>query len=109
MPKVNPKQMAQMMQRMGISQNEIDAQEVIIRCADKDLVIENPSVIKVDMMGDKMFQVQGTVVERAREVEITDDDVKTVMDQAGVDEATARQAIKDADFDLAQAILDLQK
>ncbi len=109
MPKINPRQMQQMMHKMGINQNEIEAIEVIIRCADKDIVVTNPEVIKVDMMGQKMFQVSGTVSEKAREVEITEEDIKTVMEQANVDREIALNAIKDADGDLASAILKLSE
>jgi nascent polypeptide-associated complex subunit alpha len=110
-PGMNPRQMAQAMKRLGIQQVEIPATEVIIRTADKELVIDNPQVSKVNMMGQETIQVIGTI--REREIysvpEISEDDVKTVMDQAGVSEAEAKKAIKDNDGDLAAAILSLQK
>jgi len=103
--------MAQAMKRLGIQQVEIPATEVIIRTADKELVIDNPQVSKVNMMGQETIQVIGAI--REREIssvpEISEDDVKTVMDQAGVSEAEAKKAIKDNDGDLAAAILSLQK
>ena len=108
---MNPRQMAQAMKRLGIQQVEIPATEVIIRTADKELVIDNPQVSKVNMMGQETIQVIGAI--REREIssvpEISEDDVKTVMDQAGVSEAEAKKAIKDNDGDLAAAILSLQK
>jgi nascent polypeptide-associated complex subunit alpha len=110
-PGMNPRQMAQAMKRLGIQQVEIPATEVIIRTADKELVIDNPQVSKVNMMGQETIQVIGTI--REREIssvpEISEDDVKTVMDQAGVSEAEAKKAIKENDGDLAAAILSLQK
>jgi nascent polypeptide-associated complex subunit alpha len=110
-PGMNPRQMAQAMKRLGIQQVEIPATEVIIRTADKELVIDNPQVSKVNMMGQETIQVIGAI--REREIssvpEISEDDVKTVMDQAGVSEAEAKKAIKDNDGDLAAAILSLQK
>ena len=113
MPKINPKQMAQMMKQMGISQEQINAVEVIIRTPENDLVISNPEVLKVNMSGQVTFQIAGVVEERQREsgqeIEISQDDVKTVMDQSGATQEEAEAAIAEADGDLAKAILVLQE
>jgi nascent polypeptide-associated complex subunit alpha len=108
--KINPRQMQQMMRKMGIAQQEIDAKEVIIRCADKEIVITEPNVSKVNMMGQETFQVVGNIHEReiSSEPEITEEDINTVMEQAGVDEEKAKEALKAAKGDIAKAILDLQ-
>ena len=108
-PGMNPRQMQQAMKRMGIQQTEIDAIEVIIRTPDKDLVIENPQVSKVNMMGQQTFQIVGDITERARKVEINDDDIKTVMDQTGASEDQAKAAIEETSGDLAEAILKLKQ
>ena len=109
-PGMNPRKMQQMMKRMGIAQQEIDAKEVIIKCEDKEIVITNPQVSKVNMMGQETFQVSGTINEReiSKEPEISEDDVKTVMEQAKVDEEKAKQALEKANGDIAKAIMDLQ-
>ncbi len=44
MPKMNPRQMEKMMKQMGIQSQNIEADEVIIRCADKEIIITNPSI-----------------------------------------------------------------
>ncbi len=108
---INPRQMRQAMKRMGIQQQDIDAEEVIIRLADRDIVISNPQVAKVNMMGQETYQVVGTAQERPKDStpDISDDDVKTVMEQAEVTEDEARKAIADAKGDLAEAILGLKK
>lgn len=110
-PGMNPRKMQQMMKRMGIAQQEIPAIEVIIKCEDKDIIITDPQVSKVNMMGQQTFQVVGEIHEREKSVEpeISEDDIKTVMEQANVDKETAEKAIKDAKGDLAQAIMGLQK
>lgn len=109
MPKINPKQMQQMMRQMGISQENVDAVEVIIRCPDRDIVIIDPEVAKVHMMGQLTFQITGTVEERPRELMISQDDIKTVMGQANVSEEEARKAIERSSGDLAEAILSLSE
>jgi nascent polypeptide-associated complex subunit alpha len=110
-PGMNPRKMNQMMKKMGIKQNEIDAQEVIIRTDEHDIVITNPSVSKVNMMGQQTYQIAGQEEIRERETtpEISEEDVKTVMDQAEVSEEKARKAIEEHDGDLAEAIMGLKE
>ena len=50
-PGMNPREMQKAMKRLGIKQEEIDAEEVIIKTAGKSLVIKNPHVSRVNMMG----------------------------------------------------------
>ncbi|MBW2966199.1 nascent polypeptide-associated complex protein [Candidatus Woesearchaeota archaeon] len=109
-PGMNPRKMQQMMKRMGIQQVEVPATEVIIKTEDKEIVITEPSVSKVNMMGQETFQISGQVNEReiSTEPEIKEDDIKTVMEQAKVDEEKAKEALKKAKGDLAKAIMDLQ-
>lgn len=110
-PGMNSRQMKQAMKKMGIAQQDIDAKEVIIRLEDKEIVIHNPSVTKVNMMGQETYQITGEETERSLDTapSIDKDDIETVMEQADVDEETAINAIKDANGDLAQAILYLKK
>ena len=98
--------MQKMMQRMGIQQEEIDADEVIIRCKDKDLIISNPQVAKVNMMGQESLQITGDIEERAR---ITEDDIKTIMDQANCSREQAKKALEKNNYDLAAAIIFLKE
>jgi nascent polypeptide-associated complex subunit alpha len=108
-PGINPRDAAKVMKRMGIQQQEIDATEVIIKTLDKELVISNPQVSKINMMGQETFQVIGDVTEReiSSEPEIKEEDITTVMEQAKVSREEAKKAISEAHGDLAQAILDL--
>jgi len=107
--KLNQRELAKAMQRMGIQQQEVEAHEVIIRCKDKDIVIANPQVAKVNMMGQETWQITGETEERARsqEPDIKEEDVQTVMEQTGASKEDAMAAIKAAKGDLAQAILEL--
>ncbi|MFH1682188.1 MAG: nascent polypeptide-associated complex protein [Candidatus Woesearchaeota archaeon] len=110
-PGVNPRQMQQMMKKMGIQQVEIPAVEVIIRTADKELVIKNPTVSKVNMMGQETFQISGEVEEREQITtpQISAEDIKMVMEQTEVNKETAEQTLKKHKGDLAETILDLKK
>ncbi len=110
-PGMNPRAMRQAMKRMGIQQQDIDATEVIIKTPEKELVINNPQVAKVNMMGQETFQVIGQVEERSisKESSINEDDIKTVMEQTGVDENKAKEVIEKHSGDLAAAIMELKE
>lgn len=109
-PGMNPRKMQQMMRKMGIAQEEIDATEVIIKCPDREIVITEPSVAKVKAMGTEQFTISGNIQERElpSKPEISEEDIKTVMEQAKVDEEKAKEALEKAKGDIAKAILDLQ-
>ena len=107
MPGMNPKQVQQMMKKMGIQQQEIPATEVIIRTTEGDIIIKNPQVSKVNMMGQLTYQITGE--EEKATSEISDDDVQLVAEQAGVSEEYAKAALEDANGDIAKAIDLLKK
>jgi nascent polypeptide-associated complex subunit alpha len=106
-PGVNPKQLNQMMKKMGVQQTELDATEVIIRTTNGDIVIKNPQVSKVNMMGQTTYQVVGK--EETVSSEISKEDIDLVASQAGVSEEFAQAALEDAKGDIAEAILLLTK
>jgi len=101
----NMKDMAKMMSRMGISQQEINASRVIIECEDKKIIIEDPSVLKVKMQGQETFQISGNA--REEEQNKSGEDIKTIMEKTGRSEEESREALEKANGDLAEAILSL--
>src|SRR3989338_2975784 len=110
-PGMNPREMQKAMKRLGIRQEEIDAEEVIIKTSGKDLIIRNPHVTKVNMMGQETFQVVGEISEAAREESAvaSEEDIATVMEQAGCTKEEALGALEESNGDLAEAILILGK
>ena len=107
-PGINPKDMKKVMKRMGIKQEEIEANEVIIKCADKELIIKNPQVSKINAMGQETLQVTGDIEERSLE-EFTEEDVKVVMEKTNCSADEARKVLEKNKGDLAKSILDLSK
>lgn len=109
-PGMNPRKMQQAMKKMGIQQQEIEATEVIIRTSEKEIVITNPQVSKVNMMGQKTYQIVGEEHEKDLDTtpDINEEDVSTVAQQTGVSEEDAKSALEEAKGDLAQAIMDIQ-
>jgi len=108
-PGMNPQMINQAMKKMGIKQEELDAREVIIRLKDKDLVIKNPAVTKINMQGNESFQIVGKVEEKESVNEgINEEDIKTVMHQTGCTKEKAIESLKKYD-DIAEAIISLKK
>ena len=107
---MNPRKMQQMMKQLGIQQVEIPATEVIIKTKDKTIVITNPSVSKVNMMGQENFQISGDVHEEevSSVPDISEEDIRTVMEQTGANKLAAKKAIELTKGDLAEAILNLK-
>ena len=110
-PGINPKQMEKAMRQMGIQSEKIDAEEVIIKTADKKIVISNPDVTKVKMGGQETFQIVGDISEEAAEEKtaFTQEDVEMVAEQTGSDEETVRARLKENNGDIAKTILELKE
>ncbi len=107
---INPRKMASMMKQMGIDINEIEnVEEVIIRTAEKDLIIKDAQVTIMDAKGMKTYQVVGTAQEVAREAKIPEEDIRLVIEQTKASESDARSALKETKGDIAAAILKLSK
>ena len=104
---MNPKEIEKAMKKLGIKQETIEASEVIIKTKDKELVIRNPEIVKMNAMGQESLQITGKLEERS--IGISEDDIKTVIEQAKVDYTTAKKALEKNKGDLAQTILELQK
>lgn len=112
--KMDPKQMASMMKQMGIKNEEVEAERVVIEKADgSKIVIESPSVQAIDFQGQKSFQISGKISEEAagsgagKESEKTDVDI--VMEECGCSREKAQKALDEANGDLAEAIISLKK
>jgi nascent polypeptide-associated complex subunit alpha len=127
---MDDRKMQQMMKQMGIDMQALDAEEVVIRTPDEELVFSDADVQRMDAQGQQTYTVVGDPESRARgESEATDDsggdqetgdaadaadddipqgDVELVAQRAGVGEDDARSALEDNDGDLAAAIADLE-
>lgn len=104
---MNPKQMEQMMKKLGMQSEQINAEKIIIKCADKNIVIDNPQVMKIKMGGQETFQIMGEVYEQPTE-KFSQKDIDLIMQQSGCSEASAKQALEETG-NIAQAIMKLKK
>jgi len=108
-PGMNPRDLQKAMQRLGIKQESVDATEVIIKTKDKEIVIKQPQVAKINMMGQESWQIIGNAEERTLSVEpeLTEEDIKTVMEQTKASRKQVIEAIKKHKGNLAEAIIEL--
>ena len=116
---MNPRQMNQMMKKMGITTEEVDAVEVIIRTRDSEIYIKDPSVTMMKVQGNTTFQIEGKSTTRpitkdgdasvSEGPTIPAEDISLVAAQAGVSDDEAKQALIETGGDLAEAIVKLQE
>lgn len=117
--RANPRQMKQMMKRLGIEQEDLgEVEEVIIRTADKEYVFRHVPVSAVTAQGQKLWQIVGEPIvrpradggkksEEAKAPVIPEEDVRLVAEKAGVSEEEARKALEEAGGEPAEAIINL--
>ncbi|MEE1117487.1 nascent polypeptide-associated complex protein [Methanosphaera sp.] len=117
--KISPKQLKQMekkMKQMGMNMKELEGvEQVVITLKDKEIVIKDAEVSIMKAMGTETYQISGNAEERikgadtedASEVEISEDDIDLVASQTGKSKEEAENALKEANGDLAEAIMRL--
>ena len=94
------------MKKLLKDMEEIPANRVIIE-GEKRLVIENPKVTKINLMGQETYQILGHAQEE-EEPTFSDEDVKMVMEQTGADETTVKEMLIKNSGDIAKTIMDLK-
>ncbi|MBS3100487.1 nascent polypeptide-associated complex protein [Candidatus Pacearchaeota archaeon] len=103
-PGINPSQMKSMMKQMGIKQEEINAKRVIIEKDSGRIIIENPSVIKINMQGNESFQITGEVSEA--EEDFSEEDIALAIEKTGKSKKEVEESLKKTG-DLAETIIEL--
>ncbi len=94
------------MKKMGLKQEDIDAEEVIVFCKHKKIIVRNPQVTKVNMMGQETLQISGDMDEEEIS-SFNNEDIKMVMEQTGKSMEEAQKALEEKK-DIAAAILYLK-
>jgi nascent polypeptide-associated complex subunit alpha len=117
--RVNPRQMKQMMKRLGIEQEDLgEVEEVVIRTAEKEYVFRSASVTSIVAQGQRIYQVIGEPIVRPRAdakkaeapptgVDIPEEDVRLVAEKAGASLEEARKALEECGGEPAEAIIRL--
>ncbi|MCA1813112.1 MAG: nascent polypeptide-associated complex protein [Halobacteriales archaeon] len=121
---MNPKMLQQMMKQLGIQVEEIDGVErVVIETPTKTYTFTKPSVSAMKAQGQTTYQVQGEPAITPKggatapgdpaaaqpKALYSEEDVKMVMQAAGVSKDKAKQALEEADGEVATAIVALSR
>jgi nascent polypeptide-associated complex subunit alpha len=116
----NPRQMEQMMRRLGMTTEPVpDVEEVIVRTRTKEHVFRAPEVTILTVQGVRTYQVVGQPEVRARSAAPAaasapgpaatsgppEEDIRLVMEQANVPREEAVEALFQAHGEPAEAIM----
>ncbi len=120
----NPRQMEQMMRRLGMSTEPVpDVEEVIVRTRTKEHVFAKPEVTVLTVQGVRSYQIVGQPTVRPRGAAAPaapssapavpaptpggppEEDVRLVMEQANVSREEAVEALFQSKGEPAEAIL----
>ena len=103
----NPKKMQGMLKQMGISQEDIEAERVVIEQTNKRIIIENPSVQRIKMQGKESFQISGDVKEEEKS-EFSEEDINLIMEKTGSNNEEILKVLEET-RDIAETIAKLSK
>lgn len=95
------------MKQLGVTPQQIPATKVTIMTATGEIIIENPNVVKINMMGQETFQISGNSKTQPYTQKITDEDIKLVMTQTNTTQECARKTIEETGG-IAEAIIKLK-
>lgn len=107
---MNPKQMNQMMKKLGINVKEIrNVEKVIIQTDTKEYVFDQAEVTMMNAQGQQTFQIAGTPRVVERKEEIAQADIDLIVEQTGRSADEAKKALEETKGDIAEAILKLSE
>jgi len=107
-PGMNPKKLQQAMKQMGINQEEIPAERVIIE-GPTNFVINNPNITKITMQGNVSFQITGDLEEMENSEENVERDIATIVEKTNCSKEIAAIELEKCGGDIAQAIINLSE
>ena len=103
---MDPKKMQHMMKQLGMKMDNIPASQVIIKTDAGNIIVDEPEVIKTTRQGQVVFQVSGNVKEKS----FSDEDVKLIMEQTGVDDKEKiKELLHKNNGDVAKTIIQLKE
>jgi nascent polypeptide-associated complex subunit alpha len=109
-----------MMKQMGMKMDELKGfNTVIFKSPSKEILIEGAMITSINLQGQKMYQITGgkettrkteddSKITEQPPLEIPEEDVLLVAQQAKVSMEKARATLEQVEGDLARAILMLQ-
>ncbi len=111
---LSPRDMKKLMRQFGIKIEELKVERAVLELEDGRILILEPPTASF-MMKQKgqppTFYLVGSPREEKREeakIEISEEDIELVAEQAGVSREEAKKALEEAGGDIAEAILRLK-
>jgi len=106
--RINPKQMNQMMRKLGISVKEVEnVERVIIQTDTREYIFDGAEVTIMDAQGQKTYQIVGRPRVVERKEEIPKEDIELIMEQTGKTAEEAKKTLEETKGDIAEAIMKL--
>ena len=107
-PGINPKKMKQMMKQLGMKMDTLEnVESIVIKTAQGSYIFDSAEVVETTMQGTTTYQITGEPRFEAAEIEIAEEDVMLVSQQASVSPEQAKEALKRSSGDIAEAIISL--
>ena len=107
MGKMSAHQMEKMMRTMGIKSETLDVKEVLFRLVDREFIVRNPVVQKVNIPGQgESFQVVGVPEDVVKDTGPSEEDIQLVMEKTDCTKEEAEKALS-LNGDIAEAIISL--
>lgn len=105
---MNPRQMNQMMRKLGINVKDINnVQKVIIQTDTMKYVFDDAEVTIMEAQGQKTFQIVGNPKIIEVKEKIPESDINLIVEQTGVSKDKAINALEETKGDIAEAIMKL--
>ena len=115
---MSPRDLRRAMKKLGIKMEELRVERVVFELEDgRKLVVDSPQAIlmrakgqptTIYVIGEPREVVEEEQSEEAGGLEISEEDVMLVAEQAGVSPEEARKALEETGGDIAEAILKLK-
>jgi alpha-NAC-related protein len=103
--KPDPKKLEKMMKKLNMNVQQMDADVVVIKTKDKNIIISKPEIMIANVMGREVYQVSGEVSES---YPVSEEDITMVMEKTGKDRNTVVKKLEELNNDLAKAIMELR-
>ncbi len=108
--RMNPRQLRTLMRQLGIKIEELEGvKRVIIEMEGRKIIFDSPSVTLMKAQGMETYQIIGpyTVEEEEKGPKFSEEDIKIVMEKAGVSREEAIKALQESEGNPADAIMNL--
>lgn len=107
---LNPKKMETLMKQLGIKFEDIkDVEEIIIKTKDGEYVIHSGDVKIINAGNVKTLQAIINDMKYNEKIEVSEEDIKIIMEKANVSYEEAKKYLIKNKGDLAKTLIDIEQ